>query len=270
MDVEYVIGRRATDLDQLLLRASFLRPGTEQMFRMAGIRPGMRVLDIGSGIGDVSLLAASLVGQLGLVVGLDRDAAAVALAEYRTRGAGYSCIRFRAEALEDFNGDGGPFDAVVGRYVLGQQADPAGFLRNAARHLVPSGGVVAFHEADWTRSLRSAPEVPFWDQTLELLGRAMRSLPHANAGAMLVTHFCAAGLPVPEIHGHFLAGGGADFIGYQVAAESIRSVVPVLAEIGIPVDEIGIDTLEDRLRAAVVAAGAQVESPREYMAVARL
>ncbi len=87
---------------------------------------------------------------------------------------------------------------------------------------------------------------------------------------MLVTHFTAAGLPVPEIHGHFLAGGGKDFIGYRIAAESVRSMAPVLEKIGVRVDEIGIETLEDRLRTAIVEAGAQVESPREYMAVARL
>jgi ubiquinone/menaquinone biosynthesis C-methylase UbiE len=50
-----------------------LRPITERLLRSAGIEPGMRVLDIGCGAGDVSMLAAELVGSTGSVVGIDRN-----------------------------------------------------------------------------------------------------------------------------------------------------------------------------------------------------
>jgi cyclopropane fatty-acyl-phospholipid synthase-like methyltransferase len=44
-------------------------PATRMIFAEAGIRPGMRVLDLGCGAGDVSFVAAALVGPGGSVVG---------------------------------------------------------------------------------------------------------------------------------------------------------------------------------------------------------
>ncbi|MEP6717046.1 MAG: methyltransferase domain-containing protein [Terriglobia bacterium] len=53
-----------------MFQARLLRPYTDRFFRAAGIAPGMRVLDLGSGMVDLALLAGDIVGQ---VVGLDRD-----------------------------------------------------------------------------------------------------------------------------------------------------------------------------------------------------
>jgi len=47
-------------------QGAFLRDITATAFRAAGIGPGMRVLDIGSGVGDVALLAAELAGPQAL------------------------------------------------------------------------------------------------------------------------------------------------------------------------------------------------------------
>jgi cyclopropane fatty-acyl-phospholipid synthase-like methyltransferase len=57
----------------LILQAEIVRPITERLLRQAGLKPGMRVLDLGCGIGDVSLLAAGVVGPSGLVVGVDQS-----------------------------------------------------------------------------------------------------------------------------------------------------------------------------------------------------
>src|SRR5215472_16798994 len=62
---------------RLVLQASLLNPFTEQLFRRAGISSGMDVLDMGCGAGDVSLLAARLVGPYGSVTSVDFDNAAL-------------------------------------------------------------------------------------------------------------------------------------------------------------------------------------------------
>lgn len=59
-------------------QAASLAPLTERLFRAAGIGPGLRVLDLGCGVGDVAMLAARLVGPSGEVVGVVRDARAIA------------------------------------------------------------------------------------------------------------------------------------------------------------------------------------------------
>ena len=68
----YVLGNSTHEQDRLKLQARFLERWTEQFMLSAGIEPGMRVLDPGCGMGDVSLLAARLVGETGTVTGIDR------------------------------------------------------------------------------------------------------------------------------------------------------------------------------------------------------
>lgn len=81
--VEYALGHSSRELDRLTFQASVFASFTSQLFVQAGIKPGMRILDVGSGSGDVSFLAAELVGEGGHVLGVDRSAAAVERARGR-------------------------------------------------------------------------------------------------------------------------------------------------------------------------------------------
>ena len=81
--VEYALGHSSRELDRLSFQATVFAPYTRQVLTEAGLTPGMRVLDVGSGSGDVSFLAAELVGSNGSVVGVDRSAAAVERARTR-------------------------------------------------------------------------------------------------------------------------------------------------------------------------------------------
>ncbi|MQA77998.1 MAG: methyltransferase domain-containing protein [Streptosporangiales bacterium] len=96
-------------------------PLTEWMLREAGVTEGMRVLDVGSGAGDVALLAADLVGPDGLVVGVDLDAEVLKTARQRVHGR--SNVEFvTGDCRSAELGDG--FDAVVGRLALLYVSDP--------------------------------------------------------------------------------------------------------------------------------------------------
>jgi hypothetical protein len=53
-DPTYALGRSDDEHARLTEQANFLRPLTERFFRKAGIAPGMKVLDVGSGVGDVA------------------------------------------------------------------------------------------------------------------------------------------------------------------------------------------------------------------------
>ena len=64
------------------------------------------------------------------------------------------------------------FDAVIGRYVLMFQPDPAAMLRGITGHVRP-GGVVVFHEPDWA-SARSFPSVPTYDQCCQCIVETLR------------------------------------------------------------------------------------------------
>ncbi len=158
-----------------------LRPVTERLLRRVNIGPGMRVLDLGCGAGDVSMLAAEFVGPTGLVVGIDRNREVLTLAAERARAAGLRQISFEQTSVESFSSQQA-FDLVIGRYILIHQSDPVGFLRAAAR-LVSKGGSIAFHEIRLLQRFDSLPAVPLWQVTGDfLLTAAQSAMPRHDVG----------------------------------------------------------------------------------------
>jgi len=142
----YILGHDPDELDRLIAQARFFGDLTEEVLRRAGVGPGMRVLDLGCGTGDVSFLAARLVGPTGTVLGVDRSAEAVATATDRAGQAGIDNVSFTVADLAELE-LAAPVDALVGRLVLLYLDDPAATLRRLLGLLEP-GGVVAFQEMD--------------------------------------------------------------------------------------------------------------------------
>jgi SAM-dependent methyltransferase len=258
-------------LGRLTLQAMILRPITERLFRQAGIKQGMRVLDLGCGPGDVSFLAAEIVGPSGSVIGIDQAPEAIALARERTRENRIRNVDFELTTIEDFSSPV-QFDAVVGRYILVHQADPTAFIRHVMRFIGPNG-VLALHEVSLVRHhLRSYPPVPLWDRAGDWLIAAFNpNVPGRDAATRLVEHFTAAGLRCPSLFAEILIGGGESSPAYAWTAETVRSLLPVLFASGIATaEEVSIETLEVRLRNAIVAANAQVEGPVQICGWARV
>lgn len=104
----------------------------------------MRVLDLGSGAGNVARLAAELVGPDGAVVGVEKDPDA---AEFARRHTDAPNVEFRVADAQTLDGIEGGFDAVTGRLILLHLPDPVGALREAAARVRP-GGLVIMHECD--------------------------------------------------------------------------------------------------------------------------
>lgn len=154
----YMLGTTDEEHDRLLRQAARLEPFTERLFRDAGIGPGQRVLDVGSGVGDVAFLVARLVGPTGEVIGIDLDGSALEKARARASQLGLRNVRFAESEVSTAPTDA-PFDAVVGRLILQFLPDPADALRSLARTVKP-GGVVVFHEANWPSFLAQAAHLP--------------------------------------------------------------------------------------------------------------
>jgi ubiquinone/menaquinone biosynthesis C-methylase UbiE len=96
---EYALGRTAGEYDRLIEQAQVMRPLTERMLHSAGVHPGMHVLDVGCGVGDVSFLVSEIVGEQGSVVGVDVDRAALKVAEGRRAASGIGNVEFRAGSI---------------------------------------------------------------------------------------------------------------------------------------------------------------------------
>ena len=243
----YLLGHSDQELDRLKEQARLIDPITRRYFREAGIGPGMRVLDVGSGAGDVAFLARELVGDTGEVIGVDRVPTAIEAATARAKAASLRNVTFR-------EGDPGkmsferPFDAVIGRYVLQFQKDPATMVRKLAAHLRP-GGVVAFHEIDWG-GLRSHPLCPTYDQcckwgaeTLRLHGTESRM------GNQLHATFVAAGLAPPSMRLEALIGGGPNAVDLlRLVADLMAIFLPEMERLGVATAaQVGLETLVERM-----------------------
>ena len=90
----YVLGHTDHERRRLALQATVLNPLTDGFLRRAGISAGMHVLELGCGIGEVSLIAARLAGPHGRVHSIDIDAASLEIARGRVRSAGHEHVTF--------------------------------------------------------------------------------------------------------------------------------------------------------------------------------
>ncbi len=255
----YPLARTDAETQRLIDQARLWNDGTRHLLEAAGVGVGMKVLDVGTGAGDVALLAGQLVGPTGTVVGVDQNPASLATARDRARAAGLAHVtfvegEFRDAALPD------DFDAAVGRFVLMYAKDLAGAIRRIAGHVRP-GGVLAFQEMDLSLAVAytsAVPSLPLnrWLSELgrDLFGRLGLS---PTAGSDLHRGFIDAGLGAPAMWLHAPLGGGPDWPGYRLSADSLRALVPLLEQFGLAsAAELDPETWADRLRAEVETGGA--------------
>ena len=252
-DATYTMGRTQGEEERLIQQSQLYDAVTRRFFRAAGISSGMKVLDIGSGAGDVALTAAELVGPAGAVVGVDVNPAILETAQARAQAAGFTNVEFVAGDARTLD-LGNDFDALTGRLVLMYMADPADALKQLATRLRP-GGIVAFQEADFTPYRQMyRPDTPLANKLIDwALAVFERSEAHSGMGFDLYRAFVEAGLPEPYMHCEYPVGGPEGWAGYSYAANSLRSVLPLLEEYGIATaEEVDVDTLAERVRQEVV------------------
>lgn len=262
-DVPYILGHSVPEVRRPMVQAAVLKPITERLLREVGLAPGMRVLDLGCGSGDVAIQVAELVGPEGAVVGIDRNAEVLAVARQRASAAGLANIEFREGTAEDVS-DPVPIDLAIGRYVLVHQADPATFIRAAASHVRP-GGTVAFHEIALYGECTSLPPVPIWQLAWRWIVAAFGSvMTHPDAGGRMIAHFRDAGLKQPKMFCETPVGGpDSPYLAW--IALTVRSLLPQLEKIGVvTASQVDIDTLEKRMHDGVSAAHAQFIGPMQF------
>ena len=266
----YALGHAGRELERLSTQARLIDPITRRFLREAGIVPGMRVLDVGSGAGDVAILAAELVGAAGEVVGTDRARAAVVAARARVDARALHNVSVREGDPAEMAFER-PFDAVIGRYVLEFMPDPAAALRKLAGHVRP-GGVMVFHELDLDGG-RSFPSAPLYDQCCRWVDETLRQLgADTRMGIKLHSVFVAAGLPAPSLRLEAVIGGdtnGSDRL--HLMADVARTLLPEMERLGVATAaDVGIDTLVARMHDEIAASGSVIVGRSEIGAWSRV
>jgi ubiquinone/menaquinone biosynthesis C-methylase UbiE len=244
--LEYMLGRTHAEHDRLNRQGRLVSKITQHFLDALGLCSGMRVLDVGSGVGDVALLAARMVAPGGHVVGIDMDESALQLARDRAAAEEVSNVEFHACDFHDYAG--GVFDAVVGRCVLLHQHNPVVALSSVAKH-ARSGGMVGFQEPWFSRGF-SSPRLPLFEEVIGWLHSTVQASGlDGDIGLRLPSIFASAGLPAPKLTFEMLVDCSADSEICEFVADTVRSLLPRLEQLNI-VDSarVQVDTLAEHLR----------------------
>lgn len=256
----YVMGHTDRERDRLALQGSIINPFTEQLLRRAGVAGGMDVLELGCGVGEMSLMAARLVGRYGHVTAIDIDEAALGIAQELAQKQGFSNVTFQCVQIDEYRPDGF-FDAIIGRHILIHLPDPTSILHRVHENLHP-GGVAVFQEWDFEAVHTAYPPCPLREQVFQVFRDFFRRTCQGDIGTRLFHLFIKAGFSTPDCRAEYPIDGGPDSPVYEWIAESFRSILPRAQALDVVLNfDSNPETLAERLREEAVTVNAGLPSP---------
>lgn len=193
----YVLATGEAAAHRLKILHKVYGPGTRRALGLAGLQPGMRVADIGCGVGQVTADLADAVGWNGNVVGVDMSGAQLAQAAAHARELGLTNVSWVEASAMDTGLPSSSFDLVYCRFLLLHLEKPEAALREMHRILRP-GGVLVCEDGDLTTAGSEPPSA------LDLFADLFAALGPAKGvdytlGRRLYRMVQAAGFPAPEI-----------------------------------------------------------------------
>ena len=256
----YSLGSHHQERQRLAYQASLLDQITDRFLCGAGLRAGMRVLDVGCGLGDVAMLAAQILGPRGEVIAIDTDPTMLAAAEERAERARLRVQLVQADVTDLDLGEL-RFDAAIGRLILMHVPDPVSAVRAAAAHVRP-GGIVAFQEFT-TSATRVHPPLPTTQAALDRISETFERVgADSQAGDNLRPIFLSAGLPEPELRAESLIGGAADSPVFDMITGVTQTLRPAMERLGLArPGEIDPQALGEELRREIEDAAGVVAAP---------
>jgi SAM-dependent methyltransferase len=257
---EYVLGSDEAEIVRLDGQAAAIAPATDVLLRAAGIGNGMRVLDLGTGLGHIAFQVAALVGSEGSVVGVDQAEAMLAVAERRRAAEAVDNLRFVRGDVRTFR-DAEPFDAVVERLLLFHLPDAVEVVRHHVEGLRP-GGVFLAMDFDIGAS-RAEPALELVTTVLGWIEAAFRSAgANPRIGAQLGQLLRRAGVADVASFGVQAYLPPDSPAGPRLLAGTLRTLAPQVVAAGIATAaEMGLDTLQQRIADELAAADAVVLMP---------
>jgi SAM-dependent methyltransferase len=134
-------GYQPADLDAMPALAVAAFAGVGCPIERARFQPGQQVVDLGSGAGMDSLIAARAVGPAGRVIGIELNPKMIEVAEANRRELGYSQVEFRQGRIEEPPVEDGVADVIISNGVINLSFRKARVIKEAFRMLKPGGRV---------------------------------------------------------------------------------------------------------------------------------
>ena len=242
---DYVLGHTNIEQQRLIRQAHVLAPLTERFLRDAGISSGMRVLDIGCGMGDVTMIAAQLVGTAGHITSIDLDHASIETAQRRAAAFGFENTSFNRADINTYLSENS-FDAIIGRLVLQFVPDPTAIIKRLYGMLRP-GGILALQEPTWKLWLTYTAHLPLRLSVTKLARDAFQAGgASTEMEQQLYRGFIAAGLHAPQLRVELPVGNSPEF--RSLLPDLLAALMPNIVSKGLSIDHLGdLNTLRDRL-----------------------
>lgn len=187
----YIISSGDSGANRLGVLSRAMQAGTLGVLHRAGLGPGMEILDLGCGSGDMTVELAKLVGPTGRVVGIDSDDRALDHARSLSQACGVE-VRWRQGRVENLDEDSG-YDMVYSRFLMSHLPDPVDALRRMRRAVRPTGWIVV-EDIDITTHVHWPTNRAFdrYVELYEATGRARGAIP--TIGPRLTGMFVEIGL----------------------------------------------------------------------------
>jgi SAM-dependent methyltransferase len=256
----YVLGHDSDELARLDRQAASIADATRLLLQVAGVGKGMRVLDLGTGLGHVARMAGELVGSDGAVVGVDRSSDALAVARQRAHDAHQSHVSFVEGDVATWRA-AEPFDAVVGRLILFHLADPATIVRHHLEHLRPGG---LFLAVDFDLGgCRAEPFVQLAQDAVHWVERAFSAAGASpRIGASLGTILRRVGLDDVKTLGIQAYLQPDNPMAAGLLGGVVRSLAPVILQRGIATaEQVDVQTIDARIARELQRANAVLLPP---------
>jgi arsenite methyltransferase len=187
------LGYAPADLDALPQQSVASFAGVGRHLELAGLRPGDRVLDLGSGSGMDAFLAAARVGPQGRVIGIDMTDRQLEKAESLRRTHGVEQLEFRKGYIEELPVEAGSIDVVISNGVINLSPDKGAVFGEIARVLAPRGrmaisdivtdrpltAAITCNTSLWAACIGGAEQVDRYRAAIEQAGMKVREV-HEN------------------------------------------------------------------------------------------
>jgi ubiquinone/menaquinone biosynthesis C-methylase UbiE len=212
----------------------------------SGIKKGIRVLDVGCGAGDLSIMAAELVGDTGEVVGFDISLDALVAAKKAVNEKCLSKVTFIQADITELPNNLGVFDIIVGRRVLMYQNNTAQSIGNLLLFLSENGKMI-FQESDNIVTSFSSPMLPLHTKVQNWIWNTVtKEGGNPHIGMQLYQEMKNAGLRISLLRAEAIlhtyeSGSDLGWVAKMMAPRMFKHNV-------VRVEELDVETLEYRLQ----------------------
>lgn len=202
---DYVLGTHDEEIARLGLQHRVWRSTVLECWRLAGLGPGQRVIDVGAGPGFATLDLAEIIGPKGEVLAAERSSRFLEIATKACADRGLSNVRFRNMDLMNDSLGVTDFDAAWCHWVACFISSPATLVQRIAEALRP-GGVAMFHEYSNYGTFQFVPRRPAMESFVQEVMASWRAAGgEPNIGLDLPVLLPAAALRVRHVRHHVFA-----------------------------------------------------------------